>query len=418
VTAFRTRGHPAAVAAVAAMLRGHVPHAILLVGPRGIGKRTLAGDIAAGLLCTAPDPAERPCGTCRGCRLVASGGHPDVHRLGPDGAGRQVAIGGPGSAVRGVRDLIVELALAPVEGGARVAIVRGAHRTNDDAQAALLKTLEEPGDGVVIILCADVEDPILPTIRSRSARIRLGPVATRDIEALLTEAGAADAPTAARLARISGGRPGVAMAWARRPDAVMGREQLARTILDLSAARPSERLAAMRAAIPLAATVAAIDDEVLEAAGGTASGGLPAGSRGRRATASKVTRSAAPGPDPSPPADAADAVDAETAAPARASAAERRRATEAIVSVWMDVARDLAVVARGMPASARDIGLLDETRDAAAQHDPDDVLAFLERLGRATTLLAGNVSPELVLDDLVLAWPGGATAARSPRGTR
>src|SRR5688572_26771040 len=57
VTAFRTRGHPAAVTAVAAMLRGHVPHAILLVGPRGIGKRTLAGDIAAGLLCTAPDPA-------------------------------------------------------------------------------------------------------------------------------------------------------------------------------------------------------------------------------------------------------------------------------------------------------------------------------------------------------------------------
>jgi hypothetical protein len=343
---------------------------------------------------------------------VASGGHPDVHRLDPDGAGRQVGIGGPGSAVRGVRDLIVELALAPVEGGARVAIVRGAHRMNDDAQAALLKTLEEPGDGVVIILCADVEEPILPTIRSRSARIRLGPVATRDIEALLTEAGAADAPTAARLARIAGGRPGVAMAWARQPDALVAREQLARTTLDLSAARPSERLAAMRAAIPLAAAVSAIDDEAPEGVTGPAAGAsAPAGPRGRRATASKTAASSTPNGDAST-AEATDPVDAETAAPARASAAERRRAIEAIVSVWTDVARDLVVVARGMPASARDIGLLDETRGAAEQLDPAEVLRFLERLGRATTLLAGNVSPELVLDDLVLAWPRTSDARR------
>jgi hypothetical protein len=71
------------------------------------------------------------------------------------------------------------------------------------------------------------------------------------------------------------------------------------------------------------------------------------------------------------------------------------------------VARDLVVTARGLPGSAREIGLLDETRSAAATSDPDRLLAFLERLGRATTLLAGNVSPELVLDDLVLAWPGG-----------
>jgi hypothetical protein len=177
----------------------------------------------------------------------------------------------------------------------------------------------------------------------------------------------------------------------------------------------------MRAAIPLAATVAAIDDEVLEPPGDAASGGPSARSRGRRATAataSKAPGSAATGADLSTPADAADGADAEIAAPARASAAERRRATEAIVSVWTDVARDLVVVARGMPDAARDIGLLDETRDAAGQHDPDDVLAFLERLGRATTLLAGNVSPELVLDDLVLAWPRVATPERRPRGTR
>jgi DNA polymerase III delta' subunit len=398
VTAFRTRGHPAAVTAVAGMLRGHVPHAILLVGPRGVGKTTLATDLAAGLLCTDADPAERPCGHCRACRLVASGGHPDVHRLGPEGAGRQVVIGGPSAPVRGVRDLIVELSLTPVEGGARVAIVSAAQRMNEDAQAALLKTLEEPSAGVVIILCADVEDPILPTIRSRSARIRLGPVATRDVEALLTEVGAAEPPLAARLARIAGGRPGIAMAWARQPDAVLAREQLTRTLLDLSDARPSERFASMRAALPLAGAVAAIEDDRADA-------GVSAPAEGTATTRGKGagTRKRAAAVD-----DPVDPADEGAVAPARASAAERRRATEAIVAVWTDLARDLVVIARGMPAAARDTGLLDETGAIAARHDPASVLRFLERLGRATTLLAGNVSPELVLDDLVLAWPAPA----------
>lgn len=403
MTAFRTRGHPAAVAAVAAMLRGHVPHAILLVGARGIGKTTLAEDIAAGVLCTDDDPAARPCGLCRACRLVAGGGHPDLHRLGPDGAGRQIVIGGPAAQGRGVRDLIVDLSLLPVEGGARVAIVTAAQRMNEDAQAALLKTLEEPGAGVVIIMCADVEDPILPTIRSRSARIRLGPVPTRDIEALLTDQGVADPPLAARLARIAGGRPGIAMAWAQQPEALLAREQLARVLLDLGAARPSDRLAAIRSAIPLAAAVAALEGDPPSVAPGDtrSAAGTPAGRRRAAAAAPPPSTARSADDDPGTVGDADAAV-----APARASASERRRATEALVAVWTDLARDLVVIARGLPASTRDIALLDEAGAEASRQDPVRLLAFLGRLGRATTLLAGNVSPELVLDDLVLAWPG------------
>ena len=67
------------------MVAGTPPHAILLAGPEGVGKTTLALDLAAGLLCTASDPTDRPCRACRACRMVEHGNHPDVHWLRPEG---------------------------------------------------------------------------------------------------------------------------------------------------------------------------------------------------------------------------------------------------------------------------------------------------------------------------------------------
>jgi DNA polymerase-3 subunit delta' len=321
---------------------------------------------------------------------VASGAHPDVHRIGPEGPGRQVVIGGPGARGRGVRDLIGELALLPVEGGARIAIVEAAHRMNEDAQAALLKTLEEPPAGVTLILCADAEEPLLPTIRSRCARLRLGPVRTREVEAILDEHGVADAPLAARLARIAAGRPGVALAWARQPEALRARDELTRSLLDLLDARPAERLAGVRGAALRAASVTAVGDRASD-------GPAPA-----------AAAATAAGPPPGPSADTTDGGGdpGEEAEPAtRTPAAERRRAAEALLGLWTDVARDLALCLRGLDGSVRDLGLLDETARAAARISADDLDAFLDRLGRGAVLIVGNVSPELLLDDLALAWP-------------
>ena len=385
----RTRGQPAALAAVASMIRGTAPHAVLLVGPAGIGKTTLALDLAAGLLCTGDDPVARPCGACRACRLVAGGGHPDVHRIGPEGPGRQVVIGGPGTRVRGIRDLIADLSLLPVEGGARVAIVEAAHRMNEDAQAALLKTLEEPPSGVTLVLCADAEEPLLPTVRSRCARLRLGPVGTREVETILDGHGI-DAPLAARLARIAAGRPGLALAWARQPDALRVRDELSRSLLDLLVARPAERLAGVRAAGLRTVALTGLDHGAMD--------GMPA-SGSARVAASGIADASAEASDSD--ADGAD----DVGPPARTPAAERRRAAEALVGLWADVARDLALSGLGLDRSVRDVGLIDETAAMASRLDPADVVAFLERLGRASVLLVGNVSPELVLDDLALAWP-------------
>ena len=397
----RTRGQATALGAVAAMIRGPAPHAVLLVGPDGVGKTTLAVDLAAGLLCTA-DASDRPCRACRACRLVDGGGHPDLHRLGPAGPGRQVVIGGPDARYRGVRDLISELALMAAEGGARVAIVEGADRMNEDAQAALLKTLEEPPGGVTIVLCADQEDRLLPTVRSRCFRVRLGLVGPRDIEAIVADHGLADPPTAARLGRLAGGRPGLALAYARAPDAVLIRAELTRVLLDLTDARPSERLAAVRAAIPRAIALTA----ALAAADPATASARPTRRRG-------VATSTPVAPAPSVEGSDEDAtVDAEEGAPARTlPASERRRAVEVLLGLWADVARDLVLVGSGGARSVHDTVLLDELTAIATTVEPLAATRFLERSARSVELLAANVSPELLLDALALAWPHRAVAA-------
>ncbi|HET7029862.1 MAG TPA: hypothetical protein VFI34_05090 [Candidatus Limnocylindrales bacterium] len=415
---FRTRGHARAVEAVRTMVVRGVPHAILVGGPAGIGKTTLALDLAAALLCDDPDPAARPCRACRGCRLVERDRHPDLHRLAPAGPGDQIRIGSRERPEEGtVRRLAADLVLLAVEGGARVAILERADRLTDDAQTALLKTLEEPPAGVTIVLCADDEDRLMPTVRSRTARIRLGPVAVREIEAILTDAGAADAPTAARLARLSAGRPGIALLLARTPEAVAARDEIARSLLDLIAGPPAVRLAAAKDLTVRATDVNRALDRAARAGLGVTDAVAPArrSRKGPSAAPEPATLAATAGASTDgAPADVAagpdDAADPEVEAGGRlsASAAERRRAAIALVGVWRDLARDLAVAALGEARRVRDPGLLDDL-DAAAERlgdgAPAAIGAFLGRLDEAGELLEANVRPELVLDGLLLGWP-------------
>jgi DNA polymerase III delta' subunit len=417
---FRTRGHERAAAAVRSMIRGRVPHAILISGPAGIGKTTLALDLAAGLLCDAPDPAARPCRACRGCRLVERGRHPDVHRLAPSGAGDQIRIGARDRAEDGtVRRLATDLVLLPVEGGARVAIIERADRLTDDAQTALLKTLEEPPDGVTLVLCADDEDRLLPTVRSRCARIRLGPVATRSVEAILDEGGLADAPLAARLARIVNGRPGTARVLARSPDALRTRDEISRTLLDLLTAPVAQRLAAVRELTARATDLARALDRAQEAEAALTSGqpgagdGTVAAGRGkgrakRSAPASGTGGSASGSNGLDETVEGEDGSEEEdVVARGSAPAAERRRAAILIVGLWRELSRDLLVVGLGEERQVRDTALLDDLR-AAADGDPRAIAAAagaqLQRLDAAGELLEANVRPEIVLDTLVLRW--------------
>ncbi len=383
------------------MVAGVFPHALMLVGPPSAGKTTLALDIAAALLCAAPSPPDRPCRACRGCHLVEAGNHPDLHRVAPDGPGRQITI-------ESVRRLLSELALLPAEGGSRVAVLEAAHRLTEDAQNAILKTLEEPPAGVAILLCADEEERLLPTIRSRCARLRLGPAPVREIEGLLGGLGLADAPAAARMARVAAGRPGLAVAYARAPEAMTIRGEISRTLLDLLAERPARRLAIVRDLMTRAGGLAAALDS--PGAVGPASAGR--GRRGARATAgvaeaspAQDTAAAMPNAD-----DPALAVEPVGDSGVKAAPSERRRAALMLLDIWRDLGRDLALAVRSNRTSLRDPGLLDELEGVAPGVESDDVGAFLTRLARTVVAVDANANPELALDVLVLRWPHATSA--------
>ena len=417
-----TRGQARALAEIDSMILGRAPHAVMLVGPGSTGKTTLALDLAAGLLCTDPDPGARPCRVCRGCRQVASGNHPDLHRLVPDGPGGQIRIGKASDPEPGtVRHLIGELALLPVEGGARVVIVEQAHRLNDDAQNALLKMLEEPPAGVTMILCADDEECLLPTVRSRCARVRLGAVGGREIERWLEELGVADAPRAARLARLAEGRPGLALAYARSVDAERIRGELARGVLDMLAQGRAARLASVR---ELMKSAAALESALAASRGhGLATeGAAPVPVRGRKGRNAKA---AVPAADPDIAGDAgvegtadtpADAAAEDAAAP-KLAAAERRSAAATLLDVWASVGRDLAVARVGGARQLRELALVDEVRASAATVSAATLGAFLARLAEIATQLDENLNPELALDVLALSWPRAEPAARSAKTT-
>ncbi|HEY8199555.1 MAG TPA: hypothetical protein VIF44_07250 [Candidatus Limnocylindrales bacterium] len=398
---FRTRGQPAALDIVArAVVSERPPNAILIAGPERVGKTTLALDLAAGLLCLAEDAAERPCRSCAACRKVEHGNHPDLHRIAPAGAGGQIRIDQ-------ARSLIVDLALLPLEGRFRVAIVAAAQRLNPDAQNALLKTLEEPPAGAVLILCADDETLLLDTVRSRCARIRCGAVAAGTIAELLVERGVADPSTAAGIARLSDGRPGLAMALAASPDVLVPRARLARSLLDLTDAGRRQRLAAGPALLADAATVAEVverRDGELPADDAATPGGV------RDGVATPASGRDAAGDDAGIPSDGS-ASPAPADRPMRAAPAVRRAASLALIEIWRDVARDLVVVLAGGTGLVRDLAMLEDYERAALGTSIDEVAAFLARLDGLAAAIEAYANPDLVVDVLLLAWPRARLAA-------
>lgn len=188
-----------------------LPHALLLAGPPGVGKRALAEALAARLLCRAPAADGRACGHCPACVLRLSGNHPDLLRVEPAEAAADAgeAEGGKGTRRSGqividqIRHVQEALTVTGHQSSRRVVIVDPAEAMNAFTANALLKVLEEPPAGCVLILVSSAPRRLLPTIRSRCQQWLFARPSAAEVAAW---AGGRDGEQAALLA-VSGGLP-------------------------------------------------------------------------------------------------------------------------------------------------------------------------------------------------------------------
>lgn len=154
---------------------GKISHCYLLSGPRGAGKHTLAGIMAAAMQCTGG--GDVPCGVCAACRKVASGQHPDVIVV--DDAERKTV------GVDTVRAARADAFIRPNEGRRKIYLIPRAQDLGPAAQNALLKVLEEPPQYVTFLLLATNADALLATIRSRAVELKLSAPDAREGAAFL-----------------------------------------------------------------------------------------------------------------------------------------------------------------------------------------------------------------------------------------
>lgn len=248
--------------------RDALPHALLLAGPAGLGKRDFLAAFVKGLLCQRPVDGVA-CGTCRSCQLVDAGTHPDVIALSfglrKDGVTRSEIV------VDQVRELSQRLAMASQFGGWQVVSIGPADAMNAAAANALLKTLEEPTPATLLILVADEPARLPATIRSRCQRIDFLVPARDESLAWLRAAGVPD-PVAALDA--AGGNPGMASAWAT-DGALKQRGEVRNDLKALAAGRGDamEVIKRWQAADPqryLWFSAQAVTDELRARAAGTA----------------------------------------------------------------------------------------------------------------------------------------------------
>ena len=212
-------------------IANRTPQALLITGPPGVGKSTVARFFAQYLNCRGEG---QPCGVCLSCRKTISGNHPDIRIF--DDEEQPLKIDQ-------IRELQRELVLSPVEGEYRVALLCNFERATTSAANALLKTLEEPASQVVMILTAPETGILLPTIVSRCQILTLRALPAAEIVEALQARWQASPEQARLLAQLSAGRLGWAVKALTDESFLERRTQLLQDLLDLLRMSRADRLA-------------------------------------------------------------------------------------------------------------------------------------------------------------------------------
>jgi DNA polymerase III subunit delta' len=321
--------------------RGRLPPSLIFEGPEGIGKARTATALAQALNCRTPivgaggDELDLDgCGRCPACQRIVRGVHPDVLRIEPGDSGS--------IKIEQVREAIERAVYRPFEGMRRVVSIDQADALVIGAQHALLKTLEEPPSASVFVLVTARADALLPTVRSRCARLRFGRLTAAEVATVLIQDHGYDEPDA---------RAGAALA-----DGSIGRALEAQAA-DFVAAR-----AAAHHVLRVVASGADVHrrlDAAKEMLAEKRKGGGPSGSE-------------------------------------RDHLAVRLRALASLV-------RDVGVLtSRADPSAIANADLEAGLHAVAARFDSDRAIRAFSAVDRALEALEGNASPKIVADWLVL----------------
>ncbi|MGV7976606.1 MAG: DNA polymerase III subunit delta' [Anaerolineaceae bacterium] len=229
-------GHETAVA----FLKEHTKpeklrHAYLITGPQGIGRRTLALAFVKALNCQNPPAPGEFCDVCTVCRQINAQSFADLTVLAPEEGHQDLRI----DQIRVVQQ---SLALAPYQAKYRVVLILDFQRATAAASNALLKSLEEPPARAVLVLTADAEENLLPTIASRCQIVRLRPLPMEKAGAWLEEKLQVPKERAALLAHLSSGRVGAAVRFEQDPELLSAYEEALDKLQELLCQKRRQRL--------------------------------------------------------------------------------------------------------------------------------------------------------------------------------
>lgn len=314
---------------------GTLPPSLIFAGPDGVGKRSAAIAVAQALNCLTPaTPGDHlpydACGECATCRRIARGLHPDVTVVEPGDSGS--------IRIDVVREEIRKTTFKPFEGRRRVIVFDQAECLVDDAQNALLKTLEEPPAGSVLILVTAQPNRLLPTVRSRCPVVRFAPLA-----------------------------PGEVADWLVREHGV-----------------PEAR----------ARAVAAVSRGSLSVARETAEAGL----EDVRAAAERALLVVADARDPR----ARLVATADIAGKGKGSGAREREALASHLHALASLLRDLGALAAGSGAAVVNVDLAPSLARLAPSFDTERTVRAFAAIDQALGALDRNASPKIVADWVVL----------------